>query len=161
MGHRRSAARPRFRRLHRVGQPPARCLVQFDAASRHSAAEPGQYRIIVRPDIYNEVYEAEFEANNRTASEHLLTITVPEVHLNVPFETTLSTGQERLFQFDAPLGATVRVSLSSERDGFNELFVRFGQVADQYRLRCRRRGSARDRSRCCHPLNQTGHLLLS
>ena len=32
------------------------------------AATPGQYRLIVRADLYDEVYEAADEANNRVAS---------------------------------------------------------------------------------------------
>ncbi len=38
---------------------------------------PGQYRVIVRTDIFNQVYEREFEGNNRAASSNTLTVSVP------------------------------------------------------------------------------------
>ncbi|MFM6406127.1 MAG: CARDB domain-containing protein, partial [Microcystis sp.] len=86
----------------------------------------GQYRIIVRPDIFNQVYEGTNEANNRTTSPGTLTVTVPELQLGVPLQTTLNTGQERLFRVNVGLGQTLQVNLTSTAtEAANELFVRF------------------------------------
>ncbi|QGZ92576.1 CARDB domain-containing protein [Microcystis aeruginosa] len=86
----------------------------------------GQYRIIVRPDIFNQVYEGTNEANNRTTSPGTITVTVPELQLGVPLQTTLNTGQERLFRVNVGLGQTLQVNLTSTAtEAANELFVRF------------------------------------
>ncbi|MDM9385689.1 CARDB domain-containing protein [Chlorogloeopsis sp. ULAP01] len=89
-------------------------------------ATPGQYRIIVRSDIFNSVYEADFESNNRTTSADTLEVTVEQLQLGVPLNTTLNTGQERLFQIDLQAGQTLRINTtSSATDTANEVFVRF------------------------------------
>src|SRR5262249_15379921 len=91
--------------------------------------KPGTYRVIVRPDIYNEVYEATGEANNRTASANVLNVTVDALQLGVPLQTTLSTGQERLYQVAVGLNQTLRVSLTTPAgNAANEVFVRHGDV---------------------------------
>ncbi len=76
-------------------------------------AAPGQYRIIVRPDILNQVYETENEVNNCTASPNPLNVTVEELNLGVAKETTLSTGQSRLYQVEVGEGETLRVNVDS------------------------------------------------
>jgi large repetitive protein len=89
-------------------------------------AAPGTYRVIVRTDIFNQVYEREFDANNQRASAEAIQVTVDELQLGVPHATTLSTGQTRLFQVAVPLDQTLRVSLSSQVEGStNELFLRY------------------------------------
>ncbi|TVS15269.1 MAG: tandem-95 repeat protein, partial [Planctomycetaceae bacterium] len=92
-------------------------------------ATPGQYRIIVRADIFNEVFEGEFTSNNTTPSPDVLNVTVDPLHLGVPLETTLSTGQQRLYQIDVGLGETLRVQIESNSpQGANELFLRHGDL---------------------------------
>lgn len=66
------------------------------------ATAPGPYRLIVRTDVFDEVFEGAKESNNRTASAEALMVTVPEIDLGVPFATTLGPGQERLFQVEVP-----------------------------------------------------------
>ncbi len=90
-------------------------------------ATPGQYRVIVRTDIFNQIYEREFDVNNKTASPETMSVTVDELLLDVPYATTLSTGQKRLFQVTVPHDQTLRVLLATEADGAsNELFLRYG-----------------------------------
>ncbi|HCO96831.1 MAG TPA: hypothetical protein DIU00_23310, partial [Phycisphaerales bacterium] len=90
---------------------------------------PGQYHIIVRADIFNRVYEDIGEANNITASADTLSVSVDELFLDVPLVTTLSTGQDRLFQVEVGLGQTLRVTLVSDaQDAANELYLRYGDV---------------------------------
>jgi hypothetical protein len=92
------------------------------------AAAPGQYRIIVRTDIFDEVVESN-ELNNTTASADVMSVTVPELHLGVPVTTTLSTSQDRLYQVQVNLGQTLRVDLtSSDSSASNELFLRYNAV---------------------------------
>ncbi len=90
---------------------------------------PGQYHIIVRTDIYNQLSlpAGVPDTTKTTASADLLTVAVESLTLGVPYATTLSTGQERLLQVTVPSGATLQVSLSSNASGAaNEIFLRHG-----------------------------------
>ena len=68
---------------------------------------PGQYHIIVRADIFNQIALAGRAcpiSSKTTASAGLLTVAVDSLTLGVPYATTLSTGQERLLQVTVPAG---------------------------------------------------------
>ena len=83
----------------------------------------------MRPDILNQVYEAENEVNNRTASPNPLNVTVEELNLGVVKETTLSTGQSRLYQVEVGAGETLQVSVDSSSDNAaNEVFIKQGTI---------------------------------
>ena len=101
----------------------------------------GSWRVIVRPDLYNEVYEgaisytetglniAPGEANNRLVSGSTMQVSVPEMMVASPLDTTLSSGQERLYKVSVAAGETLRVSLdSTATKGANELFIRYGDI---------------------------------
>lgn len=92
-------------------------------------AVPGDYRIIVRPDIFNQIYEAENEANNTTASADTLAVTVEELRLGVPLDIVLDPGEEQLFQITVGAGQTLQINVdSASANAANELFVRFNQA---------------------------------
>ncbi len=92
-------------------------------------AKPGDYRVIVRTDVLDDIFEAQNEANNRTASADTINLTVDSLQLGVELETTLSTGQSRLYKVDVGPGETLRVSIQSDTDeGANEIFLRRGDV---------------------------------
>ncbi|MEM9586008.1 MAG: CARDB domain-containing protein, partial [Planctomycetota bacterium] len=94
--------------------------------TRLPPAIPGQYRVIVRTDIFNQVYEREFDANNTLPSAETLDVTVPALELDKPLTTTLSTGQTRLFELEVPFDQTLQVTLSTDaEDASNELFIRY------------------------------------
>ncbi|MHC4994060.1 MAG: putative Ig domain-containing protein, partial [Planctomycetota bacterium] len=110
------------------GLPPGERYTQTLEADL-PPAKPGTYRVIVRPDIFNEVYEQLNEANNRTASPTTFDLTVERLQLGVPFDTTLDTGQERLFEVEVGLGQTLVVSIGSGvASAANEIFARFDYV---------------------------------
>ncbi|MCU0870895.1 MAG: putative Ig domain-containing protein, partial [Pirellulaceae bacterium] len=90
-------------------------------------AVPGAYRILVRTDIFNQVYEEVGDANNTTASAETVAVSVDELLLGVPLGMTLDTGQARLYQLTVPAGKTLRVTLqASHPDAAQELFLRYG-----------------------------------
>src|SRR5205814_2800131 len=92
------------------------------------AVAPGTYRVIVRTDVFNNVYETN-KLNNTTASADSTSITVPSLLLGVPLNTTLSTGEDKLYQVTVPVGQTLRVDLtSSDPSASNELYLRYGAV---------------------------------
>src|SRR5262249_20448894 len=90
--------------------------------------KPGQYRVIVRTDLFDEVSEGPTgEGNNTTASPGALTVSVPELHLGVALDTTLSAGQARLFQVNVGQGQTLQIDLTTAAaTASNEVFVRYG-----------------------------------
>src|SRR5262249_33486410 len=88
---------------------------------------PGPYRVIVRADIFNQVYEDLNDANNATTSAGTTAVSAEPLPPGVALETTLSAGQERLYQVSAPLDQTLRVTARAGDDrAANELYVRFG-----------------------------------
>ncbi|MDB5858608.1 MAG: hypothetical protein JWQ76_2297, partial [Ramlibacter sp.] len=105
----------------------------------------GSWRIIVRPDLYNDVYEgaisytatglnmAPGEANNRIASGSTIQVTVPLLQVASPQATTLSAGDVRLYKLTVAAGETLRVSLdSSAAEGANEVYIRYGDIPTSY-----------------------------
>ena len=91
----------------------------------------GQYRIIVRTDIFNQVYESADEGNNLRSSPDTIAIEVPSLTLGVALETALVTTQSRLYRIDVPAGETLRLTLdSTESAAANEVFVRYNALPD-------------------------------
>jgi subtilase family serine protease len=87
---------------------------------------PGDYRILVRTDIFNQVPEGSGESNNLAFSAEPLEVRADTLQLDVPYLTTLSTGQERLLRVEVPLGRTLRVAVNSAAaQAANEVFLRF------------------------------------
>jgi hypothetical protein len=95
--------------------------------------KPGSYRLIVRTDLYDEVFEGPDEGNNRTTGADPLNVTARELRLGVPEATTLSSGQERLFQVTVGANQTLRIKLTTTAaDASNEMFIRFGDVPSNF-----------------------------
>ena len=95
---------------------------------------PGQYHIFVRADIYDQLSlpPGVPESSKTTASASLMTVAVDSLTLGVPYATTLSSGQERLFQVTVPAGATLEVSISSNASGAaNEIYLKQGAAPTQ------------------------------
>ncbi|MEO1527560.1 MAG: CARDB domain-containing protein, partial [Planctomycetota bacterium] len=89
---------------------------------------PGAYRAIVRTDIFNQVYEDVGDFNNITASPLTMELTAPFLTLDVPLETTLATGQQRLYAVNVPFDRTLRVTVFAEDDSTHEVFARFNDA---------------------------------
>ena len=75
---------------------------------------PGNYRVIVRTNIFNSVYEGADAANNTTASAATIAVGVDVLTIGAPLNTTLLPGQERLYQVQVPEGQTLRVTLTAD-----------------------------------------------
>ncbi|HEX7097138.1 MAG TPA: CARDB domain-containing protein, partial [Acidimicrobiales bacterium] len=117
---------------HSTGGVPLEVGASYEGtlAAPLPPAKAGQYRIIVRPDIFNEVYEGPpedpRERNNSGASADAMSVSVAELHLGAPLDTTLSPGELRLYRIAVGANETLRVSLdSSADDAQNELYVRY------------------------------------
>jgi len=96
---------------------------------------PGDYYIIVRTDIYNEVPESdEGEQNNITASTEQSNVACWELTLGVPVSShQLSTNTEHYYQIpDVPAGEDMLITLDCFVDSAStELYVCYGAVPNQ------------------------------
>ncbi len=107
--------------------PGGSCTLVLD--SLLPPATPGQYRVIVRTDIFDQVYEDVNEANNRTASPQALEVAVDDLQIGVPLLTTLHPAEERLYRIAVPADQTLRITLQAGSDeSANEIYVRHGRV---------------------------------
>src|SRR5262249_11473429 len=88
---------------------------------------PGSYRVIVRTDIYNEVYDAD-RANNTAASPGAFQVDVGKLTLGVPQPLDLSDGHDQLFRVDVGPGQTLRVGLTGAASGSPEVLLRSQDV---------------------------------
>src|SRR5262249_46747125 len=89
---------------------------------------PGSYRVIVRTDIFNQVFEGAGDANNATASADTVNVAATPLTLGVPpAATTFSAGKERRYQVTVPAGRTLQVKATAADDRASlEVFVRHG-----------------------------------
>ena len=94
---------------------------------------PGDYHVLARADIYNQVEEGDTgEQNNTVSSLGKVHIDVQEIAIGTPVIGTLSTGQYKYYRFEAESGKDLLVTLDSESlDASNELYVRYGAMPDR------------------------------
>ncbi len=89
----------------------------------------GAWRVIIRTDARDEVYEEAGEANNVNAGDQPIQVSAPVLTLGVPIQVDLPPGTERLYRIVAPSGETMRVSLSGgDSDARNEIFLRWNDL---------------------------------
>ncbi|MDX1785889.1 MAG: CARDB domain-containing protein, partial [Roseovarius sp.] len=92
----------------------------------------GAWRVLVRTDARNEVFEDAFEANNTTAGANPINVESPLIPLGIDRVVALDGASERLFRIEVPAGETLRVSLSGGDPNVpNEVFVKAGSPPSQ------------------------------
>ena len=96
---------------------------------------PGDYHILVRTDVYNEVRETiDGELNNTAASTTQINVGCWELPLDQPDDThTLDTGSWHYFMVpDVTAGEDLMVALDSADDSAStELYLRYGAIPDR------------------------------
>jgi subtilase family serine protease len=91
-------------------------------------ALPGQYRVIVRDDIFNDLVQTPDNPRDGT-SQDVMNVTAPALQLGVPLDTTLSSGEDRLYQVTVAQGQTLEVDLTTPAtQAANEEFIRFNAL---------------------------------
>ena len=74
----------------------------------------GYYYIIVRTNLFGDVYEGTAgAANDITPSASQVAVTVTALQLGVPMGTTLTEGEDQLFQVTVAANQTLQVSLTT------------------------------------------------
>ena len=87
---------------------------------------PASYRVIVRTNVFDDIYEGPFYNNDTTIAPDAIDVTVNPLVVNVPTATTLSSGQSQLFAINVPAGKTLQVALTSDSGGgANEIYVKY------------------------------------
>lgn len=89
---------------------------------------PGDYHIIVRSDIRNQIAEAS-EENNIAASIDRTDVDVESLTLAVPVTSNLGNGQSLFYKLEVEEGETLLFELDSDNaDAVNEIYVSFGEI---------------------------------
>ncbi|MGP0104360.1 CARDB domain-containing protein, partial [Rhodoblastus sp.] len=89
---------------------------------------PGNYYVIVRPNIRGNVPEAS-NANGAGASAQTVSVGLPTLTLGAPVTGTLSDGQTQYYEFTASAGETINLSLSTDTpDSINNIYVKYGSI---------------------------------
>lgn len=89
---------------------------------------PGDFKVIIRSDIRNQVPENN-KINNIGASIDKISMSVPLLTLGTPDNDTIEKGQGLYYRVVVPAGQTLLVTLdSASTTAANELYVRYGQV---------------------------------
>ncbi|MCA9186965.1 MAG: tandem-95 repeat protein, partial [Planctomycetales bacterium] len=92
-------------------------------------ATPGEYRVIVRTDIFNQVFELEKDLNNTTASPNATSVRVDELFVAIPETLAVKPGDEKLYQITVPNNQTLRIRIAADdKQSTNEVFVRYDQA---------------------------------
>jgi subtilase family serine protease len=86
---------------------------------------PGNYKVIVRSDIRNNLVEAN-ESNNLKASLDRFALDAPSLTLGTPTQGTFSNGQFLYYKVTVPAGETLLVEFnSSATEGSTEMYMSY------------------------------------
>ena len=92
---------------------------------------PGNYYMIVRTDIKNNIRESN-EGNNTGLSNDVITMDAIELTLGQPYISQLSTGAEHYYKVNVPEGEDLLITLDSQSDNAStELYVRYNAIPDR------------------------------
>jgi len=97
-----------------------------NGTDRIPAVIPGEYCVIVRTDVFNQIPEID-ETNNLGISGETFNVTAIPLSLEEFYLGELSTGQEKYFELFTPPGETVRITLDHDSTvAWTELYVKYG-----------------------------------
>ncbi|MEQ8785303.1 MAG: CARDB domain-containing protein [Pirellulaceae bacterium] len=98
---------------------------------------PGQYHVIVRSDIRNQIIEGD-ESNNVGGSLQQVVLDVPALTLGVAANGSLAEDQFVYYKVEVPGGEALQIQFdSASADAANELYLRYGAMPSrtEYDLR--------------------------
>ncbi|MEO1619118.1 MAG: CARDB domain-containing protein, partial [Planctomycetota bacterium] len=88
---------------------------------------PGPYTLIVRSDVFDDVFEGDLRLNNDTPSSEPLVIITPELLLNVSETFALGDSGAVVYSVNVPAGETLEVTALAENASL-ELYAAFERV---------------------------------
>jgi subtilase family serine protease len=123
---------------------------------------PGQYHVIVRTDIFNQVPETDLSDNLRASLEQV-SIDLEELTLGVPVNGTLAQGQSVFYKVQLTAGETIRLRFDSQSaTAANELYIRHGQLPTRGQFDATTEEPFQSDPEILFPVTQTGtHYILA
>ena len=119
---------PLLIRVDRSGPVPAHGSYTVTTAAPVPGILPGNYHVILRTDIRNQVPEAD-ESDNVGASLSAVAVDAESLALGIPSTGSLGAGRSAFYRVDVPEGQTLLVQLdSASATAANELYLSFGEV---------------------------------
>ncbi|MEM6470989.1 MAG: CARDB domain-containing protein, partial [Planctomycetota bacterium] len=95
----------------------------------------GDYRFIVRADIFDEIHEDASENNNHAVSVDSIRVSVDTLTLGVPRIVDVAASERQLFAVGVPSGQTLRVSIRGEDDAaIDQIILRHASVPSANRF---------------------------
>ncbi|MBE9168130.1 hypothetical protein IQ238_11585, partial [Pleurocapsales cyanobacterium LEGE 06147] len=92
---------------------------------------PGNYHLIVRSDIRNEILESD-EGNNVTVSAETINLDIPLLEIGTPVSGTLGVGEAVYYRIGVPSGETLQFVLDSlNNNAVNELYMSYEKMPTQ------------------------------
>jgi RHS repeat-associated protein len=117
-----------FARVDHSGGLAAHASYSHTATASVPGILPGDYHVIIRSDIRNQVPEGN-EVNNLSASLDQTMLDADSLTLGVAVTGTLAQGQSSYYKLVVPAGETIRIALDSDSDSAaNEVYVRYGAM---------------------------------
>jgi len=93
--------------------------------------EEGTYYVIVRTDSQNRIRESD-EGNNVRTSVGTTTVTITQLQINTPFNTTLGNGAQQFFKYVTDPDETLVFSLTTDKLArSNEAFTKFDTMVSR------------------------------
>lgn len=116
---------------------------------------PGNYRVIVRSDIRNNVRESD-EDNNSDVSAGVVAIELVQLQLGVPRSALIAAGGQHFYKVIAPAGQTMLLTLNTNTSSSGNLFTRLGQVPNRVRFDSVSEGEPSSQQVCVVPSTEVG-----
>jgi len=117
-----------------VAMPDYETLSKFSSVLTDDmpGVQEGQYYVIVRTDVKNQVNENN-KTNNRVASANTLDATVPRIEIGEKESGVLYNQNEKFYRFSSNGGESVNIDLScAESESVNEVYVSYNKVPTAY-----------------------------
>ncbi|HEY4313325.1 MAG TPA: CARDB domain-containing protein [Pirellulales bacterium] len=92
------------------------------------AIAPGNYHLIVRTDVLNNVRESDEDNNQLTSTATIGIANVPALPLDTPTIGTIASGQNAYYAIAVPAGESLTISLNSNTANSAQVLVRFGAL---------------------------------
>ncbi|MFM6436862.1 MAG: Calx-beta domain-containing protein, partial [Microcystis panniformis] len=93
-------------------------------------AIPGDYQVIVRSDIRNQVRETD-DSNNRRASGETIKLDMAQLTYDVTTTANISNGSDRSYRLDTPAGQDIVLTADFNNPAQAEIYVRYGETPNR------------------------------
>jgi RHS repeat-associated protein len=93
-------------------------------------AIPGDYQVIVRSDIRNQVRETD-DSNNRLASGETINLDMAQLTYDATTTANISNGSDRYYRLDTEAGQDILLTADFNNPAQAEIYVRYGETPNR------------------------------